>query len=189
MQLGASRRGGSQQKFVLGFDAAVAAQRRIWIEAIYIENCRMAGHLLWREMFLDIAKQISKTGSALVDVTPNPEFADVPFMVPIPDLSWVIRLRDVGVPITVKGEATASVPVVESVTKENRPAKTRLRSALQAYRKERVNNYAGSYQGAKRLEGQINKLIELLPNCWLHEFGPHDEAVNPLRQDICRKPD
>jgi hypothetical protein len=156
---------------MLGFHAAVAAQRRIWIEAVYIENCRMAGHLLWREMFLNVPKQIAKTGSALVDVTPNPEFADVPFSAPTPDLSWVIRLRDVGVPITVKGEAKASVQVVESVTKENRPAKTRIRPALQAYKKERVNNYAGGYQGAKRLEGQIDKFIELLPNCWLHEFG------------------
>lgn len=170
-QLAAKRKGGPQQKFLLGFDAPIAAQKRKWIEEIYLENCRMVSHFFWTETFLGLARQIEKTGLAVVDFTPNPEFADAPFTLPTPDVSWVCRLREVGVRITVKGKATATVPVAGSVTDNNRPAKTRMRSALMSYREERVRNYAGCFQGAKRLEGQINKFIELLPDCWLHEFG------------------
>lgn len=170
-QLGAKRKGGPQQKFLLGYDASIAAQRRKWIEELYLENCRMASHFFWTETFLSLARQIEKTGLAVVDLTPNPEFADAPFTSPPPDVSWVIRLREVGVRIAVKGEARATVRVDESVTNENRPAKTRMRSALEFYRDERMRNYAGSFQGGKRLEGQVNKFIELLPDCWLHEFG------------------
>lgn len=170
-QLGAKRKDGPQQKFLLGFDAPVAAQRRKWIEEIYLENCRMASHFIWTELFLSLARQIEKTGLAVLDLTPNPEFADTSFTMPTPDVSWVNRLREVGVRITVKGEAQAVVQIAASVTVDNRPAKTRLLSALAAYRDERVKNYAGSFQGSKRLEGQVNKFIELLPDCWLHQFG------------------
>ena len=40
-QLGKRGSGSAVKKFYLGHDMAIAAQRRQWIEAIYVENCRL----------------------------------------------------------------------------------------------------------------------------------------------------
>jgi len=64
--------GESVQKFYLGFDPAIAAQRRQWIEAVYVENCRVSNSLLWTDAFLNLAKQLARLGSAVIVNEPLP---------------------------------------------------------------------------------------------------------------------
>ena len=66
-QIGKLTKGGSA-KFYLGQDAAIAAQRRQWIEGIYVENCRMYQHAFWSETYLNFARQIERCGSAAYTV-------------------------------------------------------------------------------------------------------------------------
>ena len=61
-QLGSLANGGSVQKFYLGLDPAIAAQRKQWIEAVYVENCRVSNSLLWTDTFLNLAKQLGTSG-------------------------------------------------------------------------------------------------------------------------------
>jgi len=71
-QLGSRVDGESVQKFYLGFDPAIAAQRRQWIEAVYVENCRVSNSLLWTDAFLNLAKQLARLGSAVIVNEPLP---------------------------------------------------------------------------------------------------------------------
>lgn len=65
-QLASLTDGGSVQKPYLGLDPAIAAQRRQWIEAVYVENCRVFNSLLWTDTFLNLAKQLARLGSVNV---------------------------------------------------------------------------------------------------------------------------
>ncbi len=144
---------------------AIAAQRRQWIEAIYVENCRMFQHNFWNSTYLDIARQIERLGSAVLHVEPVPGIPDNR------DYSFVQRLRDVGVPISVVGEpAKATVHLDADVTPQGKPAVTKLHEAIKAYQQDRVGNYSGGYQGGQRLAKQIDKFLEL-EDCWLHELS------------------
>jgi len=71
-QLGRLAGGGPVQKIYLGFDQAIAAQRRQWVEAVYSENCRVCNSLLWTETFLNLAKQLARLGSAVIVKEPVP---------------------------------------------------------------------------------------------------------------------
>lgn len=164
-QIGKATRNGSVQKFYLGHDMAIAAQRRQWIEAIYVENCRMFQHNFWTDTYLNIARQIERLGSAVYQVEPVPGMPDTR------DYSFIQRLRDVGVPVSIIGEpARATVTLAGDVTPQGKPARTKLHEAIEAYKKDRVANYTGGYQGAQRLDKQIEKFLDL-EDCWLHELS------------------
>lgn len=113
-QLGSLAHGGSVQKFYLGLDPAIAAQRKQWIEAVYVENCRVANSLLWTDTFLNLAKQLARLGSAVI--VNEPRTFEISHFGP-PDYSFVQRLRDVGVPVSIHGEpATATAKLAPDVT-------------------------------------------------------------------------
>ena len=81
-------------KFYLGHDMATAAQRRQWVEAIFVENARLTGGGdVWSELFLDLAKQIAKVGTAGYHVG-EPFYFDGKTQ----DYSFVDRIRQAGVP-------------------------------------------------------------------------------------------
>lgn len=166
-QIGKAEIGGSVQKFYLGFDAAIAAQRRQWIEGIYVENCRMYQHPFWSPTYLNFARQIERLGSAVYTVEQlPPELAHFAFA---NDFSFIQRLRDIGVPISVIGQAQATVALAEHVTPDNRPAITKLHKAIKRYQKDRIENYTGGYQGARTEEDRIEKFFEI-EDCWLYEL-------------------
>ena len=166
-QIGKRSEGGSSQKFYLGNDAAIAAQRRQWIEGIYIENCRMYQHAFWSEAYLNFARQIERCGSAVYTVEQfPPELAHLAFA---NDYSFIQRLRDIGVPISVIGQAQATVTLAEHVTTENRPAITKLHKAIKRYQKDRIDNYTGGYQGRRTEEDRIEKFFDI-EDCWLYEL-------------------
>jgi hypothetical protein len=166
-QLGSLVNGGSVQKFYLGFDPAIAAQRRQWIEAVYVENCRVSNSLLWTDTFLNLAKQLARLGSAVIVNEPLPY--EISSFGP-PDYSFVQRLRDVGVPVSVHGEpATATVRLAPDVTPTGKPAVTKLHQAIDKYRQDRIDNYAGSFQGSRTIARKIDKFYEL-EDCWLWQL-------------------
>jgi len=87
------------------------------------------------------------------------------------DYSFIQRLRDVGVPISINGgPAIATVALAGDVTSKGKPTVTKLHEAIASYKKDRVANYSGGYQGAQRLDKQIDKFFEL-EDCWLHELS------------------
>lgn len=167
-QLGTMVQGGSKLKFYLGRDMAVAAQRRQWIEAIYVENCRLFGHSCWCEPYLGFARQIERLGSALYTIDASP--SELSHVVGESDFSFIQRLRDVGVPISIDGQAAyARVKLAGDVTPKGKPATTKLHDAIRNYKGNRVEKYKGGFQGAKRLDKQIEKFFEI-EDCWLHEL-------------------
>lgn len=166
-QLGSLVEGGSVQKFYLGFDPAIAAQRRQWIEAVYVENCRVSNSFLWTDTFLDLAKQLARLGSAVVVNEPLPyEISHLGS----PDYSFVQRLRDISVPVSIHGDAAiATVRLAPDVTPTGKPAVTKLRQAINKYKEDRINNYSGSYQGSRTIVRKIDKFYEL-EDCWLWQL-------------------
>jgi len=54
---------------------------------------------------------------------------------------------------------------------------TRLHDALRAYQTQRVANYKGKFQGAVRVRKQLDDMLAVAPDCWLHEFD-HDALQN-----------
>jgi hypothetical protein len=93
-------------KFYMGHDSVEAAKRRQLIEKIYVESCRLSNGQHWQSEYLDIAKQVAKTGEAVYHVEP----IDDPIMqrhyrsIGGRDFTWLARLREQGVPIFITGQ-------------------------------------------------------------------------------------
>lgn len=84
------------------------------------------------------------------------------------DFAFVQRLRDVGVPVSIRGQAAfGRVELASDVTPKGKPATIKLHDAIRAYEQDRVERYKGGFQGAKRLDKQIEKFF-LIEDCWLH---------------------
>lgn len=157
-----------QQKFTLGKDLVEAAKRRLWIEEIYLQNCMTTRGNCWCDSYLNIAKQIAGHGRAVVETFEQPD--SIPASFGPPDFSFVNRLREAGVPVDVKGQGKFAGILPQSTTAENKPLTIRLHSALDEYKKVRLREYPGIYQGKQRVKKEINALYENLENCWLHDL-------------------
>lgn len=123
--------------------------------------------MLWTDTFLNLAKQLARLGSAVIVNEPLPYEAS---QFGPPDYSFVQRLRDVGVPVSIHGEpAAATVRLAPDVTPTGKPAVTKLHRAIDKYRQDRIDNYAGSYQGSQTIARKIDKFYEL-DDCWLWQL-------------------
>jgi hypothetical protein len=94
------------KKLCLGTDEVQAYQRREWIDNIYTQNAIMRGGGAappWLDEQLEIAVQIGKLGAAVVVAHQNPP--NFPSSFGLPDYSYVDRLRQLGIPIEVVGQA------------------------------------------------------------------------------------
>ena len=65
--------------------------------------------------------------------------------------------------------ASAKIVLPDVVTNQNKPATTKIPEALASYKKDRLENYAGGFQGKKHVERKIDDFD--LPDVWLHEFN------------------
>jgi hypothetical protein len=58
------------------------------------------------------------------------------------------------------------VELIPNVTPTGAPSITKLHHAIDEYKKDRIGNYAGTYQGAKTIARKVEKFYEV-DDCWL----------------------
>lgn len=125
-------------KFYLGHDFAEAAKKRAAIETLWVECCRMSGEGWWQHPFIDAARQIERTGYALINIDPE-------------DTEEIVWLREVVRMLQRQGIT------IQNSSDERRvdvqPAKpliirqTRLSEALSKYTQDRLDTYAENQIG------------------------------------------
>ena len=150
-------------KIDLGTDELQANIRRDYVNKIYIENVRMAGGLSsngsgsgfpWSDGYLEIARQIGRLGTAVVETVSPEEWSAMDSPLSIfspPDYSYIDRLRSHGVPIDTVGRGKFSGRLPEAtLSGSNRPATTKAKDAFTVFKKLRVKELSSTYQTKKK---------------------------------------
>ena len=160
----------TQEKFNLGRVLSIASDRLEQIRSIYLVSCQVSNSLIWRQSFLNLAKQVEKTGACLETIPEMPD--DMPFFLRDRDYSYVQHMRDLGVNISIQGApAKATVTLAEKVDEHNKPMVTKLHEAIDAYEASRLDSFIGEFQGRDRVSKMIKNIKDNLDDCYLVEFG------------------